>query len=99
MKIEEMSAELIRLRHREHLCARTFKGKTLLVIDHLLANIESEDKLLNKLYRFAHCATGICDNPHPDWIKEVEETYQALKGADKGDLNGNYRESKNTKKP
>ena len=60
-------------RRKEALCAKTLKGRALLTIDHILSNIESEDKLLSKLYRIAHCATGICD--HAGWVEELETTY------------------------
>jgi len=79
MEIEKMPSELNRIRRRERLCARTRKGKALLVINHILSNIESEDKLLSKLFRIAHCATGVCGNPHKDWVKELDETYKGLK--------------------
>lgn len=71
--------ELIRLKKREELCARTPKGKALLTIDHILSNVGSDDKLLCKLYRIAHCATGVCGNPHKDWIEELESDYEANK--------------------
>lgn len=70
--------ELNRLRRKERLCAKTLKGKALLTIDHILSNIGSEDKLLSELYCIAHCATGVCSNPHEDWVKKLEITYKEL---------------------
>lgn len=75
-----METELKRFRGRERLCARTLKGRALLVIDHILVNIESEDKLLCMLYRIAHCATGVCGNIHEDWVEELEANYKRLVG-------------------
>lgn len=63
---------------RERRCARTLKGRALLCIDHILSNIGSEDPLLSKFYRLAHCATGVCLNPHEDWVDEVNQTYKQL---------------------
>ena len=77
----DMKAEFKRLKTRERLCAKTLKGRALLVIDHILTNLESEDELLSKLYKIAHCATGVCSNKHEDWIAELEEAY---KEADNG---------------
>ena len=65
-------------RKRERRCARTLKGKALLVIDHLLTNMGDEDNRICKLYRIAHCATGVCKDPHEDWIEEVHQTYKDL---------------------
>jgi len=76
--MENMQEWLTKQRHKEKLCTRTLKGKALLCIDHILSNIESEDPLLGKLYRIAHCAIGVCENPHEDWIKEVNETYESF---------------------
>ena len=78
MEKDNMVEWLQKARYREKLCARTLKGKALLCIDHILSVLESEDPLLNKFYRMAHCATGVCGNPHEDWVKEIEETYQKL---------------------
>ena len=65
-------------RIREKRCAKTLKGEALLVIDHILTNIESEDKLLSTLYRIAHCSTGVCENPHEDWQEEVHKLYKEV---------------------
>jgi len=64
---------------RRDRCAQTLQGRALLTIDHILSELESEDKLLEKLYRIAHCATGVCPNPHEDWVKELEEDCEKLK--------------------
>ena len=71
---------LLGCRKREKRCARTLKGRALLVIDHLLAEVESEDKLLSVLYCIAHSATDVCENEHLDWKLETEELYQKLIG-------------------
>lgn len=70
--------ELERLKIAEKRCARTIKGKALLVIDYLLCNIESKDPLLSKFYRIAHSAIGVCGNHHEDWVEETHRTYQEL---------------------
>ena len=64
-------------RKRERLCVRTLKGKALFVIDHLLN--ESEDKMLRQIYRIAHSATDVCENPHEDWKAETDELYKKFK--------------------
>jgi len=72
-------------RRREKLCARTLKGRALLCIDHILSELGDEDPLLLKVYRMAHCATVTCQNPHEDWIKEINETYQKLVDTPQGE--------------
>ena len=65
-------------RKREADCAKTLQGKALLVIDHILTDIGDEDEMLRKLYRIAHCATGVCGCPHEGWVEEVNQTYKEL---------------------
>jgi len=77
-EIERQRTLLKELRKKEKQCARNLAGKALLVIGHILTNIHSEDALLSKIYRVAHCATGVCPNEHEDWVKEVHETYTEL---------------------
>ena len=60
-------------RSREARCARTLKGKALLVIDHLLS--ESDDPMLGRIYRIAHTAAGVCNAPHKGWEKEIHDLY------------------------
>ncbi len=79
MKLDSMGKWLTEQRARENRHARTLKGRALLTIDHILTNIGSEDEVLSKLYRIAHCATGVCQNPHEDWVRELNETYKSLK--------------------
>ena len=74
MELKEHKKFIEQARRRERICARTLKGRALLCIDGILSNLASEDQLTSKLYRIAHCATGVCGNPHEDWIKELEET-------------------------
>jgi len=71
---------LLECRKREKRCGRTLKGRTLLAIDYLLSEIGSEGPLLTKIYRIAHCATGVCENEHLGWKQEAEELYQKLIG-------------------
>jgi len=62
---------------REQECAKTLKGRALLCIDEIITNLDPyDDPLLDKIGRIAHCATGVCSNPHEDWVKEVNETYR-----------------------
>ena len=81
MDYKNADKELKAIRKREARCAKTFQGRALLVFNHILTGFESEDKLLSKLYRIAHCATGTCGNPHEDWVKEVEDTYTQISGS------------------
>lgn len=58
---------------------RSRKNKALMVIDGLLLLIEPEDKLLGAIYRIAHAGLGHCPNPHEDWVKEIDDTFNALR--------------------
>ena len=78
MNLDEMKSCLEESRKREKSCARTLKGKALLVIDHLLSLNESDDPLLNQIYTIAHSATGVCQGDHKDWIDEIHKTYEKL---------------------
>ena len=78
--LNNMDTYLKEQRAKERKCARTLKGKALLVIDHILTNLGSDDELLSRLYGIAHCATGVCGNQHESWQKEVHELYEKLKG-------------------
>lgn len=79
MAEDDMKQWLKKHRAKERRIARSLRGRALLTIDHLLTNIESDDPFLCKLYSIAHCATGLCDNPHEDWVKELNQTYKELK--------------------
>ena len=63
-------------RQRRRRNTRTLKGRALFVIDYILSERMSEDKLEILLYTIAHSATSICSNPHEDWVKETERLYQ-----------------------
>ena len=70
---------LTKHRKRRQRCAKTLKGRALIVIDEILSNLESDNPLLERLYRLAHCATGVCENPHEDWVAEVNDLYDKIK--------------------
>jgi len=63
----------------------SLRDKALEVIEYLTCDDDfalsdsRECKLLTKIYTYAHVARGHCENPHEDWRKELEETWQALK--------------------
>ncbi len=78
--LDQAREYLKKSRKRERQCARTIKGKALLVIDHLLSLDESEDRRLCQIYRIAHSATGVCLNPHKEWKKDIDDLYDKLKG-------------------
>ena len=63
---------------REARCARSIKGKSLLVIDHILSNVGSEDPLLGLIYQIAHSATGVCGNTHDDWVEQTHRLYKEV---------------------
>lgn len=74
---------LAKHRKRRRRCAKTLKGKALICIDAILSNSASDEPLLGLLYRLAHCATGVCLNPHKKWVAEVNDTYDKI---DKGEI-------------
>lgn len=55
------------------------KAKALYTIEGMILGVEPENKMLNACYKFAHVALGHCENPHNEWLKELEETYSKLK--------------------
>ena len=66
-------------RAKEHQLVRSCPIKALRVIDMLTCNDDfSDNKLLSTIYRVAHSASGICDNPHKDWREETNKLYKEL---------------------
>jgi len=56
------------------------KYKALVAIEGLMFDdieMTCEDKLA-RIYKFAHVALGTCQNPHEDWVRELDETLEAL---------------------
>ncbi len=63
------------------------KDKALEVIEELTCNDDfgapdasPEKKLLTKIYCFVHVARGHCENPHEDWVAELEKYHKHLCG-------------------
>jgi len=55
------------------------KTKALSVIEGLtLGDFSPDEKILQACYRFSHVALGRCQNPHTDWLDELDSTYRAL---------------------
>lgn len=50
------------------------REKALLVIEHMAANDELWD-----YFKFAHITLGDCSNPHNDWVRKLNKTYNELK--------------------
>ena len=59
----------------------SLKDKALRVVEVMseLASVEKTTLDPDEVYRLVHVGTGTCNNPHPDWVKELEDTYQAFK--------------------
>jgi len=36
-------------------------------------NLDNTQKIIDSIYRYAHCVQSHCKNPHDDWKKELEE--------------------------
>ena len=34
--------------------------------------------IVEACYRFSHIALGECENPHKDWVAELDKTFQRL---------------------
>ena len=34
---------------------------------------------IDNIYAYAHIASGTCDNPHKDWVNQLNEHYDRLK--------------------
>lgn len=41
-------------------------------------NPERADALMGAVYRYSHLARGTCENPHADWLVEMNQTYEAF---------------------
>ena len=55
------------------------KDKALLVIEHLCCgDFKPSDKVLEACYTFAHVGRGVCENPHEDWVEELEQAFQRI---------------------
>jgi hypothetical protein len=55
----------------------SLKDKALLTIEGIcLASGRAE---LDSIYTFAHVANGHCENPHEDWVRDLDATYKQLK--------------------
>lgn len=75
----DMQKELAKIRAREAEAVKDPRVKALRVIDMLTCNDEFEnDKLLSAIYKVAHSASGICENPHEAWQKETADLYERL---------------------
>lgn len=50
-----------------------------------IAELERTDgsPFANDLYSFAHCVTGLCQNTHGEWRKQLAEKFNAIAYADK----------------
>lgn len=35
-------------------------------------NLENTQKIIDQIYKFAHCVQDHCKNPHKDWKKELQ---------------------------
>ncbi len=36
-------------------------------------DLENVQKIIDNIYKFAHCTRGKCNNPHEDWKKDLEK--------------------------
>lgn len=67
-------------RKREKKIASNVMGKALITIDKLISIDEPTDKRLGLIYRIAHSASGLCEANHKNWLDEIDEVYNSLKG-------------------
>jgi len=58
------------------------KDKALYVIEAICIHEATDtlDNRLRKIYKFAHIANGKCTADHSNWIKELYDSYNKLKG-------------------
>jgi len=59
------------------------KMKALLVIEALAGGDfawNDVEKMKNDIYKYAHIASGHCPNPHADWVRELNITYEFMNG-------------------
>lgn len=69
---------------RKALAKTSIKDKALQVIEEMCLNDDfSLSKspyaiLLTRIYTYAHVANGTCQNPHEDWVEELNKHYKAI---------------------
>ena len=74
-----MKTILEKMQVKETRLIKDKKVKALRVIDMLITNTgKEENELLSLIYRISHSASGICNNPHKDWIAEIDSVYDKL---------------------
>ena len=63
------------------------KDKALEVIEEITCNDDygapncnNDQKLLCLIYKFVHIARGHCENPHEDWVKELNDLHKRICG-------------------
>lgn len=52
--------------------------RTLLVIEGVCLTKDPEDKLASQIYTICHGGMNLCNNPHEDWVKEINELQNSL---------------------
>lgn len=65
------------VRHKKE--ESSIEAKALATIEGMILAVEPEDKMLSACYRFAHVASGHCQNQHEDWLEELNKTYEQLR--------------------
>lgn len=69
---------------RKALAETSIKDKALQVIEEMCCNDDFSlskspyAKLLVDIYTYAHVANGTCQNPHEDWVEELNKHYEAI---------------------
>jgi hypothetical protein len=57
---------------------KTIEGLTMLYQDGK-RSLKDAERILDEIYRYSHIANEHCENPHKNWMKELNDMYKALK--------------------
>jgi len=69
---------------RKALAKTSIKDKALQLIEEMTCDDDFAmskspyAKLLTQIYVYAHIANGTCQNPHEDWVEELNKHYEAI---------------------
>ena len=76
MQITKEQMNIISKKHIE--AKKDFKNRCFFLIEALVSGdiiYADIEKIEEDIYKIAHIGTGTCENPHEDWVEEVEKMF------------------------
>ena len=74
--IDKEQMDIIRKKHSE--AKKDFKNRCFFLIEALVSGdiiYADIEKIEEDICKIAHVGTGTCENPHEDWIEDVEKMF------------------------